>query len=144
MGRMSKEVWALVGVVIGALLGGGAQVLNGHLSEKRRHQQWLREQRVEVYRTMLHSLHRHMNVISDHLYNPKYAEPPPDDWAQPLESDLAMLKLFASADAVEKARAAVDAVWKLESEGGEPNPRWKACEYKVSAFRDAAKAELVS
>lgn len=50
---MAAEVWALVGVVVGALLGGGAQVVAGHLEARRAHTRWLRERRAEIYQEFL-------------------------------------------------------------------------------------------
>lgn len=46
-------MWALVGVVVGALLGGGAQIVAGVLTDRRAHRRWLREQRVDAYRDVM-------------------------------------------------------------------------------------------
>ncbi|PWJ25485.1 hypothetical protein ATK17_1610 [Branchiibius hedensis] len=50
---MSTEVWALVGVIVGAILGGFAQIAAGTLSDRRAHQGWVRDQRLGAYQNFL-------------------------------------------------------------------------------------------
>lgn len=46
---MPEEAWALAGVVIGALLGGLAQIISSGLQDRRAHRAWRRDKRAEAY-----------------------------------------------------------------------------------------------
>lgn len=46
---MSSQVWALAGVVVGAILGGLAQIVNGWIVGKRDHLATLRQERMRAY-----------------------------------------------------------------------------------------------
>lgn len=50
---MIAEVWALVGVAVGATLGGGAQIVADPIRAKRDRRQWINEHRRQVYLDIL-------------------------------------------------------------------------------------------
>lgn len=50
---MSTQVWALAGVIVGAVLGGGAQILADRLRHRREQDDWLRNQRQAAYHDVL-------------------------------------------------------------------------------------------
>lgn len=55
---VSNEVWALAGVIVGAILGGGAQILAGWLQRRHERAAFTRQCRREAYANMLGALLR--------------------------------------------------------------------------------------
>lgn len=91
---MAPEVWALVGVVVGSVLGGGAQIVAGFLTDKRAHKRWLREQRVDAYRVVLETADSASDALYEHAMNGYDRAPVPEDWDGGVTKHLAALQMF--------------------------------------------------
>jgi 8-oxo-dGTP pyrophosphatase MutT (NUDIX family) len=104
---MSSEWWALIGVVVGGMLGGGAQIVAGSLQEKRRHQQWLRERRVDVYQMFITEWRQHYVPLVDFVFDDvHYGPDPPEDYLVPVFSRADEVEIFGSQPAVAAALVA--------------------------------------
>ena len=87
-------MWALVGVVVGALLGGGAQIIAGVLTDRRAHRRWLREQRVDVYRAVLDQTDRTITALWESQARAENESPFDYDFTGGVDPHLSALDLF--------------------------------------------------
>lgn len=118
---VSAEAWALLGVVIGALLGGAAQVVAGHLRSKYEREHAVREQRQSAYSWLIQTVHESGVALAS--LQPD--EPRPLDAFTGLGAALAHVHLVAPQDTYEAAFTLYNAAaseWGVDPRGGEPLP----------------------
>lgn len=136
----------LCGVVVGALLGGGAQILASSMQDRRRHQQWLREQRASVYRSFLAEAEHRLSVLGEYFDRDYGHSPePPDDYVVPLFEMAEDVGLFGTVQAHELAEAAAEQLRSLL--GGsrtDSDARYISSKEAIAAFRACARADLVT
>lgn len=136
----------LCGVVIGALLGGGAQILASSMQDRRRHQQWLREQRASVYRSFLAEAEHRLRVLGEYFDRDYDHSPdPPEDYVVPLFEMAEDVGLFGTVRAHELAKAAAEQLLSLlAGSRTESDARYRASQEAIAAFRTCARANLVT
>lgn len=138
---MAEQAWALVGVVVGAILGGGAQVLAVRLQDRERHRQWVRERRVEVYQRYLAEWEARYDVLSSVHVSGDYSDPP-DDYLAPLWERTQEVAVFGSSAATkiaEEGRAALmNLAFRTTRSSPEPakHPRDVVDAFRVQIRRD--------
>src|SRR4051812_11229318 len=72
---MNAEVWALAGVIVGAVLGGGAQIVADSMRAKRDRRQWVNEHRRQAYLDLLGAIEE----LNGRLWNDRIAGHGPQD-----------------------------------------------------------------
>jgi hypothetical protein len=145
MPDVSPEMIGLLGVVIGALLGGGAQLLAGWLQEGRRHQQWLRERRAAIYQDFLSEAGKKLSALGDYFdfhYHSTYE--PPEDYLVVVYQRAEEVGLFGTTEAHQRAKGAADALSKLlNGTQKDSTERYLAAEAALTSFRLQARNDLL-
>ncbi|WP_083450142.1 hypothetical protein [Luteipulveratus mongoliensis] len=134
---MSDSTWALTGVVVGAILGGLAQIMAGVLTDRRAHQRWVRERRADVYRDLLVAVDHHAQFVMRSEWEGN-REPIPEDYGQSVESPQADVELFGSKPVTDAGRTLVGTVqgWGFKS------PNWTTYDAARNEYQRAARDDL--
>lgn len=145
MPGVSPEMIGLLGVVIGAVLGGGAQVLAGWLQEGRRHQQWLRERRAAIYQDFLSDAGKKLSKLGEYFdFYVHRGDELPEGYLVLVYQRAEEVGLFGTTEAHQRAQEAVDALSRLlnASERDSAN-RYRAAEAALASFRLQARNDLL-
>ncbi|MFH5822250.1 hypothetical protein [Georgenia sp. AZ-5] len=141
---MAAEQWALLGVIVGGVLGGLAQIVARSLSERQRHQQWLNEQRMGIYQRYLVEWRSRYEGLWTHHFDGYYQGPDPDeDYLSPLFDLTSDMELFGSKKAVkaaEKARGALVEYWNASTK--QAKEKQDAAKAAFDGYLDQIRADL--
>jgi|BarGraNGADG00212_1021973.scaffolds.fasta_scaffold33896_1 hypothetical protein len=140
---MSEQWWALVGVVVGGILGGGAQIVAGTIQEGRRHEQWLREQRTDVYRQFLTEWHRRQSSLLDYVYDEGQHGEPNEDYLVLLFDRVDEVEVFGSPEAIAAAAIAAQnlmAFWN--SNKATRDVKLEKANASLNAYREVIRHDL--
>lgn len=134
--------WTLVGVAVGAILGGLAQILSGWLAERRRHQQWLRERRAENYQHFLNEATRRYRALWDAVVD-DFSPDPPEDYLVAVHDLVSDMELFGTAKAVSAARATTERLIRfMGAPRAESDTLGRAVEDALEEYRKQIRADL--
>lgn len=115
---MSDIAWAILGVVIGAVISGGATIAATLTQTRQRWQSWTRERRYAAYLDFLHEWHRSHDGIWKSRHGFASGEPP-EDYLDRLYRLMMTVKVCGSRQAVTLAESAFKgllAFWTSEKE----------------------------
>lgn len=101
---MPTEAWAIVGVVVGAVLGGGAQIVAGWLTDRRAHTRWLREQRSGSYLAVVEQADRAIDRLHDLMAQGGH-EPIPTEHDGGVGEYLASVEVFGASEVADAAKS---------------------------------------
>lgn len=142
---MSEQWWApLVGVVIGGILGGVAQIVAGTMQERRRHKQWLREQRTEVYRNFLTEWRKRELTVMDDVFDDLHVHgEAPEDYLIPLFDRAEEIGVFGSPKAIVAAkRAAEDLMTLWGANRTTRDDKLKEADASMRTYREVIRDDL--
>ncbi len=143
---MNSDLLALLGVVVGAILGGGAQLLATSLQDRRRHRQWLREHRAEIYHAFLAEAEKYLSVLDEYyMFEFDRGPEPAEDLLEPLFARSEDLGLFGTSQAYELATATTKSLVFLQNApSGEVQARTDAASAAIKALRAQVRKDLVA
>lgn len=127
---------------MGAVLGGGAQLLAAHLQEARRHQQWLREQRAAIYKGFAADAQRRLDALVE-AHN-EGGPDAPDDFVVAVFDAAEDVSLFGSDAARRLANTTAQSLLSVLGAATAQAPdAIKGAERAIAAFRSQARADLI-
>lgn len=145
---MNAELWALVGVVVGAVLGGAAQIITSLLTDRRAHQKWIRERQVDAYQAFMAAAEAKVLPLHEAFYG-STGGPVPEDWGLDLTTPKADVALVGSRAASEAAQAVMEAVWNFADTHPGPYPdssdltdHFDCYDVAITRFRQVVRADL--
>ncbi|MBA3019831.1 hypothetical protein [Propionicimonas sp.] len=143
---MNSDLLALLGVVVGATLGGGAQLLATNLQDRRRHRQWLREHRAEIYQAFLAEAEQYFSMLDYYyIFEAGRGPEPAEDLLEPLFTRSEDVGLFGTHEAHTLATAAVKSLVHLQdAPSGKVQARTSAASAAIAALRSQARKDLLA
>lgn len=143
---VSSDFLALLGVVVGAILGGGAQLLATNLQDRRRHRQWLREHRAEIYQAFLAEAEQYLILLANYyMFEAGHGPELDEDLLEPLFTTSENVGLFGTHEAYTLATAAARSLVELQrGPSNEVEAHASAASAAIAALRSQARKDLVA
>jgi len=142
---MNPSFLPLLGVVVGALLGGGAQLLASHVQDRQRHRQWLRERRAESYKDFARVAEEKLHGLGDYFAYYFDEGEPPEDYVVVVYGVAADVSFFGSDEATVLATEVAEALLELLSCARDnSNRKYDVARKRIDAFRSQARRDIVT
>jgi hypothetical protein len=114
---VNEQTWALLGVVIGAILGGVAPLLTTRMQRRASHEQWIRDHRREAHQAFTREWYLKYDKVWDAVFEYYGPHEIPEDYLIPLYRLTVDLKVFGSPESSKAGKDAYQALVDLSGAG---------------------------